>query len=236
MQENFQALASQGPAASPPPDVLKKSKHSVMTDTDSSGDSINMKRSWIEVFLEQPSSDWFCNIPVSYASDGFNTFGLEVDHEHAKKAFIQLVGTYEESDDSFDSDSEDEIEKCTEMIFGMIHSRYIFTPEGIKEMYQKYKNGVFGSCLRYKCHQCKLLPVGLSDSPNISNVKLYCPSCQQIYEPDEKHSHLDGAYFTCSFPHYFLLELKLSEKRSKSQMYGDMGMITSESQSTRNFK
>jgi casein kinase II subunit beta len=219
----------------------KQSKHSVITDSDSSGDGHKLPKSWLDIFMEQPGSDWFCRVPPSFAGDGFNTFGLRVDSTHAKSAFAQLIGTAvpkAASSDSYDSDSEDEIDKCTEHIFGLIHSRYIFTPEGLVDMYQKYQKGVFGNCPRFGCNDERLLPVGLYDAPSKDTVKLYCRNCRQLYEPDEAHAHLDGAYFTKSFAHYFLLELRQSRRMGPSEQTTDMfATITSEPpQNSRSFK
>ncbi|KAH0789914.1 Casein kinase II regulatory subunit family protein [Histomonas meleagridis] len=205
----------------------KKSKHSVMTDTDSS-DASGERGSWIDSYLEQSFGDWFCNIPLSFAGDGFNTFGIAIDQARAKSAFHHLLGSDSDSSDSFDSDSEEEIERCTEKIFGLIHSRYIFTADGLNEMKKKYQDGVFGYCPRFYCNKQNLLPLGLTDHPGVATVKLYCPNCKQIYEADDVHSKIDGAFFTKSFAHYFLLEMN-QMKNGRAQI--DLNNITSEFQS-----
>ena len=189
----------------------KKPKHSLISDTDSSDSSEDRKKSWIESFFESPYSDWFCKIPNSYIQDSFNTYGIKTNQEYVKIALKQIIGHEESSSESFDSDSEDEIERCTELLYGSIHSRYIFTQDGLKEMFKKYKNGIFGKCPRYNCNKHNLLPIGLYDKPGIDTIKLFCPFCKEIYECDELHSKIDGAYFTKSFPHYFLLELNSCE-------------------------
>jgi casein kinase II subunit beta len=213
----------------------KQPKHSVMSDTDSFEDSEKLHKSWIDGFMEQPSSDWFCRLPPAFANDGFNTFGLRIDQRHAKSAFAQLfVGIKESSDSSYDSDSEDEIDKCTERLFGLIHSRYIFTPEGLSEIYKKYQMAVFGTCPRYRCADERMLPVGLSDQPGTDTVKLYCPKCRQLYEADDIHRNLDGAYFTRSFAHYFLLELRQGKLQGPGERQSTdvVTPMTSEPQST----
>jgi casein kinase II subunit beta len=49
-----------------------------------------------------------------------------------------------------------------------------------------------------------MLPVGQSDLPRQSTVKLYCPRCQDLYFPKfSKHAKIDGAYFGTTFPHMF---------------------------------
>src|SRR5271170_4165869 len=63
----------------------------------------------------------------------------------------------------------------------------------------------FGQCHRVLCRMQALLPVGLSDNPHTSPVKLYCPRCEDIYVPkSSRHASIDGAYFGTSFPHIFL--------------------------------
>ena len=44
------------------------------------------------------------------------------------------------------------------------------------------------------CHSHPLLPMGLSDIPNLKAVKLYCARCEDIYNPkSSRHATIDGA-------------------------------------------
>ena len=64
----------------------------------------------------------------------------------------------------------------------------------------KYKKAEFGKCPRVDCHSHPLLPMGLSDIPNLKPVKLYCARCEDIYNPkSSRHAAIDGAYFGTSF-------------------------------------
>ena len=50
------------------------------------------------------------------------------------------------------------------------------------------------------CNSHPLLPMGLSDVPNLKPVKLYCAKCEDIYNPkSSRHASIDGAYFGTSF-------------------------------------
>lgn len=51
----------------------------------------------------------------------------------------------------------------------------------------KYKNVDFGRCPRVNCSGQPCLPVGQSDVPRSSMVKIYCPRCEDIYTPRSKH-------------------------------------------------
>ena len=50
------------------------------------------------------------------------------------------------------------------------------------------------------CKSHPLLPMGLSDMPNLKPVKLYCARCEDLYNPkSSRHATIDGAYFGTSF-------------------------------------
>lgn len=61
-------------------------------------------------------------------------------------------------------------------------------------MHEKFKSCDFGRCPRVFCSGQACLPVGLSDVPRQSTVKLFCPKCEEAYYPRSKyHGNLDGA-------------------------------------------
>lgn len=60
-------------------------------------------------------------------------------------------------------------------------------------MHEKFKSCDFGRCPRVFCSGQACLPVGLSDVPRQSTVKLFCPKCEEAYYPRSKyHGNLDG--------------------------------------------
>src|SRR4051812_46160593 len=75
------------------------------------------------------------------------------------------------------------IESSAEMLYGLIHQRFICSRAGIQIMSEKYEMGHFGHCPRTNCNQTRTLPVGLSDIPGEDTVKLFCPSCLDVYVP-----------------------------------------------------
>lgn len=71
-------------------------------------------------------------------------------------------------------------------------------------MLEKYLLGDFGTCPRVRCQRQYVLPVGVSEELNTSRVKVYCPKCQEVYQPRSGQVDLDGAYFGTSFPMAFI--------------------------------
>lgn len=98
------------------------------------------------------------------------------------------------------------IESSAEMLYGLIHQRYICSRAGIQQMSEKYDLGHFGMCPRTNCNQTRTLPVGLSDIPGEDTVKLFCPSCLDVYvPPNSRFQTVDGAFFGRTFGALFLL-------------------------------
>lgn len=98
------------------------------------------------------------------------------------------------------------IESSAEMLYGLIHQRFICSRAGIQQMSEKYELGHFGCCPRTHCEQARTLPVGLSDIPGEDTVKLFCPSCLDVYvPPNSRFQTVDGAFFGRTFGSLFLL-------------------------------
>ena len=98
------------------------------------------------------------------------------------------------------------IESSAELLYGLIHQRYITSRPGIQQMADKYELQHFGSCQRVFCNQARVLPVGCSDIPGQETVKLFCPSCLDIYNPpNSRFQSVDGAFFGTTFGCLFFM-------------------------------
>jgi casein kinase II subunit beta len=70
---------------------------------------------------------------------------------------------------------------------------------------EKFHQVDFGRCPRAFCHGQAVLPVGQSDVPRTFTVKIFCPSCRDIFHPRlSRHAPIDGAFFGTTFPHMLL--------------------------------
>eukprot|EP00298_Acanthocystis_sp_HF-20_P002760 c13144_g1_i1.p1 GENE.c13144_g1_i1~~c13144_g1_i1.p1 ORF type:complete len:255 (+),score=81.49 c13144_g1_i1:176-940(+) len=168
---------------------------------------------WIEWFCSIKGNEFFAKVDEDYIRDDFNLTGLQNQVPFYESAMeIILDGQLSET---MTKQQQEEYSSSAETLFGLIHARYILTVNGLASMKEKYASADFGRCPRAFCEGFPLLPVGQSDLPCQSTVKLYCSRCEDIYAPSTpKHSKIDGSYFSTSFPHIFLLnypELKGSE-------------------------
>src|SRR5277367_2480372 len=98
------------------------------------------------------------------------------------------------------------LDSSAELLYGLIHQRYVCSRAGIQQMSEKFELSHFGNCPRTNCEHARTLPVGLSDIPGEDTVKLFCPSCLDVYvPPNSRFQTVDGAFFGRTFGALFLM-------------------------------
>jgi casein kinase II subunit beta len=119
------------------------------------------------------------------------------------------------------TDSQHEmLENAAELLYGLIHARYLVTARGLSAMLEKFKNCDFGRCPRVLCDGQPCLPVGLSDLPGTGTVKIFCPKCEDIYFPRiDYQCSIDGAYFGTTFPHLLLMTYPMYRPQLSTERY-----------------
>jgi len=161
--------------------------------------------SWITWFVNMRGNDFFCEVEESFIQDDFNLTGLSSQVPYYDYA-LDMILDVDIPLDNLTEEQHEIIETAAEVLYGLIHARYILTTAGMHKMYEKYQNIDFGRCPRSFCQGQPVLPVGLSDITREFSVEVFCPRCLESYHPrSSKHSNLDGAYFGTTFCHLFLL-------------------------------
>lgn len=192
-------------------------------DEDEEEDSSEMtasedEASWISWFVSMRGNDFFCEVDESFVQDDFNLTGLSSQVPYYDFA-LDMILDVDIPLDGITEQQHEIVETAAEVLYGLIHARYILTTAGMNKMYEKYQNVDFGRCPRSLCQGQAVLPIGLSDITREFSVEVFCPRCHETYHPrSSKHANLDGAYFGTTFAHLFLLthpelvELKPAEK------------------------
>lgn len=159
---------------------------------------------WIDWFLGSRGNEYFCDVDIEYITDRFNLTGLN-QYVDRIGMLVDIITDRTQINDTQSEEVRARLEDNAKFLYALIHARYIITSRGLSKMLDKYRNGDFGYCPRVNCKLTPLLPVGLSDKPRVASVKLYCPNCEDLYNPkSSRHASIDGAFFGTSFPAMFL--------------------------------
>ena len=199
-------------------------------DEDSDDDSKSDKRfpeeeqtDWIHWFCRLRGNEYFVEIDENFLKNEENLIGINC------KQYLKTLLSEKPKNVEL---TREILEDCQEIreIYGLIHKRFIFTPLGMGLMREKFLSGLFGYCPRLLCNKQVMLPIGLSEDMRYSQVKVFCPLCQEVYKPREifygygkkiyKFDLPDGIFFGNSFPQAFLANFPdLDPKISSSERY-----------------
>lgn len=172
--------------------------------TASSDGSEAGEQTWISWFCGLKGNEFYSEVDEEYIQDDFNLSGLSNLVPYFDYALDVILDV--EVRDSLNEQQQELVESAAEMLYGLIHARFILTVRGMCSMLEKYKQAHFGRCPRYLCSNQTCLPIGTSDIFRSSTVKIFCPKCKDVYFPRSKYQgNIDGAYFGTTFPHLFLL-------------------------------
>uniref|UniRef100_A0A8C6SHZ4 Casein kinase II subunit beta n=1 Tax=Neogobius melanostomus TaxID=47308 RepID=A0A8C6SHZ4_9GOBI len=154
--------------------------------------------SWISWFCGLRGNEFFCEVDEDYIQDKFNLTGLNEQVPHYRQALDMILDLEPDEELEDNPNQSDLIEQAAEMLYGLIHARYILTNRA-----GKVSTG----------NACFL------NIPGEAMVKLYCPKCMDVYTPkSSKHHHTDGAYFGTGFPHMlYMVHPEYRPKRPANQ-------------------
>ncbi|KAF9055369.1 hypothetical protein BDZ89DRAFT_1088011 [Hymenopellis radicata] len=163
---------------------------------------------WISWFCSLPGHEYFCEVTEDFIEDDFNLTGLNAMVPFWKEAMEMVLDVEPDEDAATKIPDVSIVESSAEMLYGLVHQRYILTRAGLQSMIDKYENNAFGTCPRVHCRSTNVVPCGRSDVPGYDTVKLYCPNCNDIYAPpSSRYQGVDGAFFGTTFAHLFFPEL-----------------------------
>lgn len=158
---------------------------------------------WISNYCALYGHDYFVEVAQEFVEDDFNLTGLSAIVPYYREALDMILDF--EPETPIPVNDMALVQHSAELLFGLIHQRFILTKQGLQMMAEKYEKKAFGACPRYHCEGMHLLPVGTHDMPGLETVRLYCPSCFDIYLPSSsRYLNIDGAFFGTTFPGMFI--------------------------------
>lgn len=167
--------------------------------------------SWIAWFCGLRGNEFFCEVDEDYIQDDFNLTGLNGLVPYYDYALDMVLDVEMPMEDTLTEEQQEIVESAAEMLYGLIHARYIVTNRGMHAMYEKYRSASFGRCPHVFCQGQPVLPVGLSDLPRNYTVNVFCPRCHGLFFPKStRQANIDGAYFGTTFPHLYLMNHPVS--------------------------
>jgi len=189
-----------------------KATGEVTTDSDEdysgiSGSELDEEITWIEWFCHLKGNEFLVQVDEDYIQDDFNLTGLSTQVPYYEYA-LNMILDFDDQDDQLPEDQQPLVETAAQMLYGLIHARFILTSRGMAAMLEKYNSYVYGTCPLSQCQAInqQVLPIGMSDLLRQSVAKVYCPHCQEIFFPRSSRLEcLDGAFFGTSFAHLFCL-------------------------------
>lgn len=181
------------------------------TSQDSAEEEEYDQESWISEYLSATGNDMFAEVTEEFIEDDFNLTGLGAlvpQYHAALEMILDLEPEYPAKLPSVAL-----IEHSAEILYGLIHARFITTRQGLNLMVQKYEYSDFGMCPRVLCKSTRLLPIGRYDLPGCETVRLCCPCCMDIYHPQSsRYMNVDGAFFGTTFAGLFLKTFPVIEQ------------------------
>ncbi|KAM9955573.1 hypothetical protein ACTFIW_007503 [Dictyostelium discoideum] len=120
-------------------------------------DSLNEdEMAWIPWYCNLKGNEFFATIDEDYINDDFNLTGLSSLVQFYDSALGIILDS--DPDDPLSEDQQEALERSADILYGLIHARYILTPKGLAHMHEKFKKAEFGRCPRVFCQNQPVLP------------------------------------------------------------------------------
>jgi casein kinase II subunit beta len=102
-------------------------------ESDSDSESSEEEVSWIAWFINLRGNEFFAEVDEDYIQDDFNLTGLNSMVPYYDLA-LDLILDAETEIDSMPEDKQEIVETAAEVLYGLIHARYILTSKGMLYM------------------------------------------------------------------------------------------------------
>ncbi|KAF9534264.1 casein kinase II, regulatory subunit [Crepidotus variabilis] len=143
---------------------------------------------WISWFCSLPGHEYFCEVTEDFIEDDFNLTGLNTMVPFWKEAMEMVLDVEPEDEDTSKIPDVSIVESSAEMLYGLVHQRYILTRAGLQAMVSQVSFSTTSS-VPFHIHVHFFYLDGTSANP------LNFPSQLLFYQQAEKYE--SGVFGSC---------------------------------------
>jgi len=97
---------------------------------------------WIQWYCAMKGNEFFCECDEDYIQDDFNLHGLNSWVPYYESALDMILDMESPGDQALSEEQQVKVEGAAEMLYGLIHARYILTSRGMHNMVRIAKQTV----------------------------------------------------------------------------------------------
>ena len=141
---------------------------------------------WEDLRYKPPSSELFVRVNPEFIEK-------QLSNEDLQKNFpdLRLIINHILEKDEEPKNITPEFHRRSKDVFRYIHSQYLMTEEGQKQMYQKFIDKKLPQCPRVFCKHCCCFPVAINTETG-RIAKMICPICREVYNLPPPFSHVQN--------------------------------------------
>jgi casein kinase II subunit beta len=95
------------------------------------------EQSWISWFCSIRGNEFFCEVEEDYIHDEFNLTGLSAEVPYFDYALDTILDVDSPNADMLTDEQQETVDAAAELLYGLIHARYILSSKGLHAMVSK---------------------------------------------------------------------------------------------------